>query len=209
MTEPDVALTDYLLALESLVLATWLIGEPYTRPDLRLWSVVFFAATGLASVLGGTVHGFFTAAPSPLGTVLWRSTLIAIGVAAAAVWMLGAGLLWREAHARVILAIVAVEFVAYAAAVAAGHDSFLVAIVNYLPPVGLLLVAYWATYRSNPNGAVAIGLAGLVLSLVAALGQQLRISIHPVYFNHNALYHALQGIALFMVFWSGRYLIRA
>jgi hypothetical protein len=38
------------------------------------------------------------------------------------------------------------------------------------------------------------------LSIVAALSQQARIAIHPVYFDHNALYHVLQGIALVMLF---------
>ena len=34
--------------------------------------------------------------------------------------------------------------------------------------------------------------------------QQLRVGIHPVYFNHNALYHAIQGIALVMIYMGAR-----
>jgi len=33
--------------------------------------------------------------------------------------------------------------------------------------------------------------------VVAAAVQQARIALHPNYFNHNALYHLLQAIALF------------
>ncbi len=209
MTEPDVAITDYLLAIESVFLAALLIGQPSIRPDLRLWFVVFFITTGLASVLGGTVHGFFVAHPSRLGAALWRGTLMSIGVVAASGWMIGAGVLWRDAHAGLILTIVAAELIGYAVVVMAVNDAFWVAMANYLPSTGFLIIAYSAAYRSNPNRAIAIGLAGLALTLVAAIGQRLRIAIHPVYFNHNALYHAVQGIALFMIFWSSRYLIRA
>jgi hypothetical protein len=186
-----------------------LIGQPHSRPDLQLWFVVFFIAMGLASALGGTVHGFFVAQPSRLGTVLWRGTLISIGVVAASGWMIGAGLLWRDAHAATILTIVAAELIVYAVIVIAVNDAFWVAVANYLPSTVFLLIAYWTAYRSNPNGAIAIGLAGLALTVVAAIGQRLRVAIHPVYFNHNALYHAFQGIALLMIFWSGRYLIGA
>jgi hypothetical protein len=43
------------------------------------------------------------------------------------------------------------------------------------------------------------------ISLFTALVQQLRVALHPVYFNHNALYHVLQAAALFLCFLaSGR-----
>ena len=208
MTEPDVALTDYVLALESVILAVLLMNQPAGRPDLQLWFVVFFTAAGLASALGGTVHGFFVARPSRLGSALWRATLVAIGVVAAAGWMIGAGILWGDSYGRWLLTIVAAELMVYAVIVVAVSGAFWIAIANYLPSTVFLVVAYWMAYRSNPGDALAIGLAGLALTLLAPLGQQLRVGIHPVYFNHNAVYHVVQGIALVMIFWSGRYLIR-
>ena len=45
------------------------------------------------------------------------------------------------------------------------------------------------------------------ISLFAALIQQLRVALHPVYFNHNALYHVLQAIALDLVFLASRRLV--
>jgi hypothetical protein len=207
MTEPDVAITDYLLAIESLVLAMWLAGQLTGRPDLQRCFVVFFAATALASALGGTVHGFFLARSSRTGVVLWRAALIAIGVVAAAGWLIGTRVLGGSAQSGVILVVVAVEFIAYALVVTTVSDAFWVAIANYVPSTAFLAVAYWTAYRSDPHPAMALGLAGLALTFAAAVGQRLRIAIHPVYFNHNAVYHAVQGIALFLIFWSGRYLI--
>jgi hypothetical protein len=208
VTEPDVAITDYFLAIESMMLAAWLIGEPSDRPDLRLWFIVFFVGSGCASALGGTVHGFFVDRPSRLGTVLWRATLVSAGVVAAAGWMIGAALLWGAAPVS-ILVLVAAELIVYAAIVIAVNDAFWVAVANYLPATGFLLVAYSSAYRSDPSGAIAVGLAGLALTVLAAAGQRFRVAIHPVYFSHNALYHAVQGIALLMLFWSGRHLIGA
>jgi hypothetical protein len=34
--------------------------------------------------------------------------------------------------------------------------------------------------------------------------QQLRIAVHPVYLNHNALYHVIQFVALWMIFVAAR-----
>ena len=46
----------------------------------------------------------------------------------------------------------------------------------------------------------SVGAWGLALSLVAAGLQHFRIALHPVYFNHNALYHVVQAIALYFIF---------
>jgi hypothetical protein len=207
VTERAVAITDYALAAESVILAVLLAGQPASRPDLRLWFVVFFVATALASALGGTVHGFFVARRSPLGSALWRGTLVAIGIVAASGWMIGAEVLWSGAHAGRMLAFVAAELLVYAVVVMAFSDAFWIAIANYLPATGFLMFAYWTAYQSHPSGAIGAGLAGLTLTVVAALAQQGRVGIHPVYFDHNALYHVVQGIALVMIFWSGQHLM--
>jgi hypothetical protein len=207
VTEPDVALTDYALAVESGILAALLLGEPSARPDLQRWFVVFFGAIGTAATLGGTVHGFFAPRRSPLGTVLWRGALMAIGLAAGSAWLLGAALLWGHAPDSTFLGIVAAGFVAYAVVVLAVTDAFWVAVASYLPPTGFLMFAYWNAFRSDPAGAFAIGFAGLALTMAAGLAQQLRIGIHPIYFNHNAVYHAVQAAALLMIFWSAQYLV--
>jgi hypothetical protein len=207
VSQPAVVLTNYVLAAESMILAALLTGQPTSRPDLRLWFVVLFVATGLASALGGAVHGVFVARSSPLGSALWRGTLVAIGIAAASGWMIGAEVLWGGAHAGWMLTFVAAELLVYAVVVMAVSDAFWVAIANYLAATGFLLFAYWAAYQSHPSNAIGVGLAGLAFTLVAALGQHRRVGIHPVYFDQNALYHVIQGIALVMIFWSARYLV--
>ena len=48
------------------------------------------------------------------------------------------------------------------------------------------------------------GAWGLGLTFVAAAVQQGRVGLHPRYFNHNALYHLIQGAGLFLVFRGAR-----
>lgn len=86
MTEPDVAITDYLLCIESFWLAVLLWKSKSRNPTLRFWySFVFFALT-LPPFIGGTVHGFFNEHGSRGNHVLWPATLISLALAALALW---------------------------------------------------------------------------------------------------------------------------
>ena len=48
----------------------------------------------------------------------------------------------------------------------------------------------------------------IILTFIAAFIQQSELAIHPIYFNHNALYHILQAVALIMIFITLKYLIK-
>ena len=193
MNEPDVTITDFLLAAEALTFAV-LIARSTATP-LQRWFIVFFSATALASLAGGAVHGFFADSRA-----LWRFVLIALGVVSASAWAIGARLLFTNRVAGFITTAALMELAVYSLLVVFVTDSFSIAIANYLPSTLFLIVAFFASYRSGAGTPVAIGLSGLVLTLVAAAVQQARIALHPTYFNHNALYHLLQAIALFLIF---------
>jgi hypothetical protein len=194
MKEADVTITDYLLALEAFAFAV-LIARASTGTALQRWFVIFFAATAAASLVGGTVHGFFDNS-----VVLWRLVLISLGVVAAAAWAIGARLLFSDRIAQFVVAAAWLEFAGYSLMVVFVSDKFLFAIANYLPATLFLIVAFFVRYQSTAGTPLAQGLAGLLLTLVAAGVQQARIAVHPTYFNHNALYHFLQAIALFLIF---------
>ena len=102
LTEPAVALTDFALAIECAVFVALLARGDASDKTLRLWFVVFFASAGLASVLGGSVHGFFPDKSSDSRQILWQATLLAILVTALAAWNIGAGLLLTERNATVV-----------------------------------------------------------------------------------------------------------
>ena len=208
MNEPDVVLTDYVLAVESALFAWLLWREPLTVAGAQNPVVLFFAATAAASLAGGTVHGFFPGDRSQAGVVLWRTALVSLGIAALSAWTIGARMLFSPPTAETIEVAAAVAFLAYVTVIVAVNDSFRVAVANYLAVTFFLMVAFVAAYRSTREPAMAIGIAGLVLTVLAALAQQFHVSLHARYFNHNALYHAIQAVALFMIFQAVHSLIQ-
>ena len=84
----------------------------------------------------------------------------------------------------------------------------MIAVINYVGGLVLLSIGFLRRYTRDRNRGSLIGLAGLLLTLGASAVQQAHISINPRYFNHNALYHLLQGIALFLIYRAGQSLVR-
>ena len=207
MTEPDVTLTDYGLTIECALFAFLVYFHGDRRAPTRPWFILFFGSIGVATLTGGTVHGFFLD-PETIGyRILWLSTLVAGGLAALATWAIGARLWFSEKMARWIIALATLEFVVYCAMVLYFQE-FYITIANYLPPTLFLLIVFHKLYRHMRIRELGVGTLGLVLTFVAAGVQQGRIALHPVYFNHNAVYHIIQAVALFMIFSAARWLVK-
>ena len=204
MTELDVSLTDYGLAVECALfcaLATrWPTGDPRLR---RSWAILF-GSISVGTLLGGTVHGFFAAPNTPGNALLWVGTLLALGVTSTAMWMIGSYVLLDEGKGTFVRRAAIVVLVIYSTIVLFVSQLFMVALAAYLPATVFLLVAFVVANQKSADSSLVPGIVGLGLTFVAAAVQQLRISIHPVYFNHNALYHVLQGVALFLLFLGAR-----
>jgi hypothetical protein len=209
ITEPDVTLTDYGLALENALLTYLLYSQRDSHKSLRAWFALFFGSTSAAALSGGTVHGFFLDEASIGYAILWPLTLIAIGVTALAAWSIAARVQFSETTARWISFVAAVEFAGYSAIVWFVAQTFTVAVANYLPATIFLLLAFISLYRraDTQRRRIALGLWGLLLTFIGAALQQAEIALHPRYFNHNALYHLIQGVALFMIFLAARELV--
>jgi hypothetical protein len=86
ITEPATLVTDYLLAAFTAVLAWRLyLSARAERAAARWWWAVAFAATAVAGVSGGSVHGFRPMLDPAVTTALWVLTLESLVVAAFAV----------------------------------------------------------------------------------------------------------------------------
>ncbi len=207
MSKPDVTLTDYGLAIECAVLALLLLRQGEPQEPLRIWFGLFFASVGLAALAGGTVHGFFPGEETLGHAILWPTGLIAIGFTALAGWTIGARVLLNPGPARLICVIAAIEFVGYCIVVLFINRTFTVAVMNYVPAVLFLAMAFTAIYAGTHAPELLLGVGGLLLTLVAAALQQLKIGLHPVYFDYNALYHLIQAVALLMIFVGARWFL--
>jgi hypothetical protein len=209
LTRPAVSLTDFALAIECAVFTLLLVRRPASDPLLRGWFVTFFASIAAASLLGGIMHGFFEYSTSPVRTILWTATLLSILVTSLAAWSTAAILqlderasLWarRFAVAQLVVLSLVVLFVTRV---------FLVAIVAYLPATIFLLISLSLAYRRRRSSALGWGVAGLVLVFLGAAVQQLGVTVHPVYLDHNTLYHVIQGFALWMIYRAATWIVTA
>ena len=192
MTEPVVALSDYGLTLESAILAM-LTHRRTERTRLREWVVLFFAASAMASLAGGTVHGF-TGNPASRGhRVLWPASLISVGVAGLAGTMIGTIIKKSVIAAGAGLGI-------YSSLAVRGKQRYGIAAAALLPPTAFLGGVLWQRYRRLRQPSVLAGLAGLGVSLLGAGLQQTRISIRHRFIDHNVIYHLLQGASLILLY---------
>ncbi len=204
LIEPDVALTDFGLAAECALFAGWLQWGTLRDSPLRAWFVVLFAALGVGALLGGITHGFLPDATSDASRVAWVATLVAIGVAALATWAVGARVLFANGTARWFVTAAVLLFVLNVAAVLYVSQSFIVAIVFYAPAMVFALIAFVLVYRSSGRSLLLFAVAGIVLSLVAAVIQQTQTGIPSLRLTHNALYHLVQAAGLLLIFLTAR-----
>ncbi|HEU0107385.1 MAG TPA: hypothetical protein VFT38_14500 [Vicinamibacteria bacterium] len=199
--DPEVALTDYALAVETAVFAVLLWRQRPARTARRVAALIF-ACLCASSVTGGSYHGFFPGgAEGPGGGwAVWIATMLVVGVAASLAWIFFFLLLGGARGLRIVVAAVTAAFLAYAYVVVRIDHSFRVsAIASAAPVLALLVVMLVRAVRDGHRNAM-LASAAILLMLAAAVLQQLHVGLHPVWFNHNALYHLLEGIALAVLF---------
>lgn len=196
--EPATLATDLLLA----VLGGWLAWRLRRRmPAANLaahWWSRTLALTAVSAFVGGTYHGFAPDFPAAFGAAWWIATLFSISLLAAAMAMSLLHELVPPAGQRRWLVLITFKFAAFGGAVL-NHPHFIMVIIDY----GLVM-ALWA-------GAALWGrrpwrgwmLAGIGLSVAAAVVQQLRWGVSPR-FNHNDVYHVIQAFALITFYRAGR-----
>jgi hypothetical protein len=209
LLEPAVALTDLGLALEGIALAALVRGPRATDASLQNWFVLFFVALAMAAFLGFVTHGLIVHKMSLTNRLVWRAILAAIGLISLSAWAIGARLIFSARVARVVTLVAAVAFATYAALVLSHQRGYAVAVLAYLPAALFLLGAFLLRLRRAPTPGLRSGVIGLLLTLVAAGVQQLGVSLLPVWFNHNALYHLIQAIGLWLIYRAARGLVRA
>jgi len=166
--------------------------------------MAFFSSISIAAAAGGTVHGFFLDESSLGYRILWPFTLIVIGITSLSGVYIGAALLFSRPKANYINRVALAFFLAYSSIVLFIRGDFRIAILDYLPALIFLGGAFLLAHLRQRKQAFLIGFLGVCTMLLSAAAQQAKLGVDPRYFDHNALYHVLQAIALFMVFIAAR-----
>ena len=198
ISEPVTLATDYLLASLTLFLA-WRLHARAERQLARIAWALAFLALGTGAALGGTWHGFATIDAS-LRVVLWKATVLAIGVASAAMIFGSARAMAGPALRRGLAGFAVVAFVIYAGWMLF-HNAYVFVVVDTAAAMVIVAALHAfppAAWRS-PGSRWMV--AAVVLSAIAAAVQACRWAPHPN-FNHNDLYHVLQMVAM-ALFYAG------
>ena len=194
MSEPDVTLTDFALAVECAVFAALALRWPANDPRMRRSWVILFASSRSERCSAASCTGFCRTSARQRTALLWATTLLCVGMSSTAMWMIGSYMELSEPSGTRVRHAALGFLTLYAIVVLFVTTRFVVAIAAYLPATVFLLIAFARSYSRSREPAQAYGVLGLGLTFVAAGVQQMRIAIHPTYFNHNALYHVIQGI---------------
>ncbi len=196
MREVATTLTDYLLTVLCLLCA-WRLATGGSASRLK-GPVVFFAGFAAAAFFGGTWHGFFSTEQSRAQEIVWWLSMLFAGVTAAGLALTGLELLGLQARRPPIFV---VSFLLVIYAVLAWRDPrFVLSLMASI--VGTLLcVAGLIHHLRRPDSQGArLALAGLCVSILAALAQQRGIALDPSHFDHNATYHLMLLPALGLVY---------
>ncbi|GAB4138570.1 MAG: hypothetical protein Fur0046_13150 [Cyanobacteria bacterium J069] len=198
LTEPITALTDYAIALECLIFAL-LLAKQASRAEgcsaAALWAIAF-GSTAVAAGLGGTLHGFISSLPMPWAASLWRTMLLAIGLASFAMLM-GTSVGTQPHRGQGLLRLVALGKLAAYGLWAWRADYFIGAIADYL--LSMLLVVLLLQRVIPQAAATRWILGGVFLAVAAALVQGMQLALQP-WLTPNDLYHLVQMLSLYGFF---------
>ena len=196
--EPATLVTDYLLGGFTAVLA-WRVSRASRGVGnaWHTWWTLAFAATAIASLAGGTVHGF----PHVLGRrgagVLWLITMAALLVASLGI-VLACSVRWPiSSITRRAMTVLALVCYAVYGSWLLTHPAFVFAIAAYGAALLVLLGSELAFHRHSR--AVRSFTWGVAVSAAAAAIQQSGWTPHRD-FNYNDVYHVVQAAAIWMLY---------
>jgi hypothetical protein len=202
--DPDVAVTDLALAVLAAYLG-WQLWTVSKNQRLQRAGAFLLGALASAALWGASFHAFFPAGTATrMGSLAWKPVALSIVVAAATMLDLGLGLLLPRLSRHLRRSAVSIYAAGFAAVVVLLDDSFTRIVYFYVPTLVLLLLAATQQVIRTRSGGWALILGGLLLSAGAAVLQQARVALHPVYFDHNAVYHLVQSVAVVFLYLGWR-----
>jgi uncharacterized protein DUF6962 len=202
--DPDVAGTDVGLAVLAGYLG-WRLWTAAAGRRLQRTGAILLAALASAAAWGAMFHAFFPAGTTTVwGSLAWKPVALSIAVAGATMLDLGLSLLLPRLATGLRRCLVLAYAASFAVVVMLLDDSFTSIVRFYVPTLVLLLLATLRQSLRSQSVGWRLILTGLLLSAGAAGLQQARVALHPVYFDHNAVYHLVQSVAVIFLYLGWR-----
>lgn len=199
--EPTTTLTDYAIFLLGLYFSweTYLVWESQGSLFHLLWGGSFLSVA-ISGFLGGASHGFGPKLEPVIKIILWRLTLIFVGITGLLLAMSAATFFISDDTMSAMFVTAGILLIIYFFRIKK-DDAFRSAVSFNLPLVLLSLILFLIVFFNGRTGALSIAI-GLVVSLVAAGVQRSGFTFHR-HFNHNDLYHVVQMLSMFLMFTGG------
>ena len=197
IAEPMTLLTDYALAGVTGWVAWSLFRAREGQRARSLWALAF-AALALAAALGGTWHGFAPAFAAIAVLLVWKTTVLSVGIASFGM-LAGSAISATAGNARKSLLVIAAAKLAVYSGWMLVHSEYVYVIAD--TGIALVLVAALHLGSAARDRASRWILAGVGVSVLAAGVQASGFAPHR-HFNHNDLYHVIQ-IAAMILFYAG------
>ena len=194
--EPATLITDYLLAALTLALG-WRLqrDEP---PLARRWFARTLLLSALSAFVGGSYHGLAPNFSPHIAAIWWRMVLVVLSFVSAALALSWMHEIVPSAHHRWVRAVIVLKLAVFMT-IALFKPAFLVAIADY----GTALLAWLIAALLLRRPWRVWMLTAIGLSAAAAAIQQLHLAPSPR-FNHNDLYHVVQGVAFIAFYRAAR-----
>lgn len=202
--EPVTLITDWILGGLAAYWAAALVVAGAQRGEAGSATIIWgsaFAATAVAAVLGGAIHGFQHRMHPRSADMLWRTTLHLVTLGSAA--MLAAVLLAAPATPVTApgLALIGVKLLAVSVLLIR-RPAFRIALVDYGLSMAAVLAVQATAWNADRAASALWIIGGIALSALAGAIQAGRLAPHPR-FNHNDLYHVVQIGALWLLYRGG------
>lgn len=185
-TEAQVALSDLVLALECFALSFRLFRRRHRLEAGAPHLAASLAALGVGTALGALWHGFFSERDLAQGFVIWKATLLSVGISGFALWHFAAARAPGGAWARACRAAAALQLVLYLVLITP-FDAFLIASANLALPVTAELASSAIRLSKKTTRPDLLGAAGLSATLAAGAMQAAGIGAFGL--DANTLFH--------------------
>ena len=214
ISEPITTLTDYAIALESLVLGTVLLYRGIARGQLapQLWGAAF-ESVAIAAGLGGTCHGFVLALGDQTVRILWQGMVYALSFAS--FFMLLAAIKGSLPYRYQRwgfwgVGVKSAMFLGWTLKHHSADQVFSFGVADYLSSMLMVLALAIVPilnhqFAADTKKAMGWIIAGVLASVVAIALQRSDLAIAGT-LNHNDFYHLVQMLALYLFFRGGNLL---
>lgn len=196
-------LTDYALAGVTGWLA-WSLFQSREAETARSYWAAALMALAIAAMLGGTYHGFAPTLPQGALYLLWKATILAVGIGTFGM-IVGSAIARTTGTLRKFVCLIAVaKLVVYSGWIVA-HDDFIYVIADSGIAMAMVGALHARTALRQADRASIWILGGIAVAVFAAIVQASDYRLRQ-HFGHNDLYHVIQIVAMWLLYRGARQL---